>query len=151
MKMGIVSNIICKTAGIAGMGAVLYDAYTVGSEQSYRTSQKYTADRFEKIVSAQRTLTDESHVASAMQNKIADLRMSNPLIPFWGRVKGFFEGSLESLGNNIIPVACASLALLTKGFLSKAGAAGLGGCALYAILNEGFGIGKNTPIDEAQK
>lgn len=28
--MGIVSTIVCKTAGIAGMSAVVYDAYSVG-------------------------------------------------------------------------------------------------------------------------
>lgn len=145
--MGIISNIVCKTVGVAGMSAVLYDAYTIGKEQSHRTSQKVTADKFESIVAAQRTLSDESHVANAIQNKVADLRMSNPLIPFWGRIKGFFEGSLESLGNNVIPVICSTLALLTKGTTAKLGAWGLVGCGIYTVLKEGFGIGKNSPVD----
>ena len=90
--MGIVSNIVCKTVGVAGMGAVLYDAFTIGKEQSYRTSQQVSADFFERTIAAQRTQTDESHITNAMQNKVADLRMRNPLIPFYGRVKGFFKG-----------------------------------------------------------
>ena len=146
--MGFVSNVVCKTVGLAGMGAVLYDAYTIGKEQSVRTSQQVTADKFEKIVAASRTQTNESHLTNAMQNKVADLRMSNPLIPLWGRVKGFFEGTLESLGNNFFPVLCSSLALLTKGTMSKIGAWGLGGYGVYMILKEGFGIGKNTPVDK---
>lgn len=146
--MGIVSNIVCKTVGVAGMGAVLYDAFTIGKEQSYRTSQQVSADFFERSIAAQRTQTDESHVTNAMQNKLTDLKLQNPIVPFYGRVKGFFQGMLESLGNNIIPVACASLALLTKGFASKVGAWGVVGCGIYTVLKEGFGIGKNTPMDK---
>lgn len=146
--MGIVSNIVCKTVGIAGMGAIVYDAYHIGKEQSHRTSQKETADRFESIIASQRTQTHESHVTNAIQNKIADLRMQNPIIPFYGRVKGFFEGALESLGNNIIPVIFTSCALLSKGFMSKVGAWGLVGCGIYTAIKEGFGIGKNTPMDK---
>ena len=133
------------------MGAVLYDAFTIGKEQSFRTSQKISADFFESTIAAQRTQTNESHVTNAMQNKIADLRLANPLIPMIGRVKGFFEGVLESLGNNIIPVIFTTTALLTKGFMSKLGAWGLVGCAVYTILKEGFGIGKNTPMDKSIK
>ena len=149
--MGIVSNVVCKTVGLAGMGAVLYDAYTIGKEQSYRTSQKVSADFFESVYAAQRTQTNESHVTNAMQNKVADLRLRNPLIPMFGRVKGFFEGALDSLGNNVVPVIFAATALLTKGFMSKLGAWGLAGCGVYTILKEGFGIGKNAPMDKAVK
>ena len=146
--MGRIGNFVCKTVGIAGVSAVLYDAFKVGSKQSYRTSQQVTADKFESIVAAQRTNSNESHVSSAIQNKVADLRMSNPVIPFFGRIKGFISGTLDSLGNNFIPVIFSSLAILTKGFTAKLGAWGLVGCGLYTVLKEGFGMGKNSPIDK---
>ena len=47
--MGTVSNIICKTVGIAGMSAVAYDAYSVAKKNSARVSQMETADHFEKV------------------------------------------------------------------------------------------------------
>ena len=137
--MGIVSKIVCKTVGIAGASAIIYDAYKIGHEKS---------DWFEKTVAAQRTATSESHVSNAIQNKVSDLRMSNPLIPIWGRIKGFNHGVLESLGDNIVPVIFTSFALLGKKFYAKLGAWGLVGCGLYTAIKEGFGVGKNTPVDK---
>ena len=146
--MGIVANVVCKTVGLAGMGAVLYDAYTLGSIKSSRGAAKETANHLTDVVAAQRTASSDSYVSSAIQNKVADLRTDNPLIPIWGRIKGFFNGALDSLGNNIIPVICTTLALLTRGFASKLGAWGLVGCGVYTVAKEGFGIGKHSPMDK---
>ena len=145
--MGIMANIVCKTVGIAGMSAVLYDAYKVGNRRSRCGAAKASVDHFEKVVDAKRTINDESYVTNALQGKVADLRMNNPVIPVAGKIKGFITGVLQSLGNNIIPVALSSLALATKGFFSKLGAWGLAGYGLVKILQEGFGVGKKTPID----
>lgn len=145
--MGMLSTIVCKTVGIAGMSAAIYDAYSVGKAQSLRTQQAATADSFERIHSQTRTLSTESPVNSAVQNKLADLRMNNPIVPAAGRVKGFFSGMFNSLGNNIVPVSFAALALTTKGFFSKVGAWGVGITALVRIAKEGFGVGKSTPMD----
>ena len=145
--MGMMANIICKTAGVAGISAVAYDAYKVGSRHSHHGSEQASADYFEKIVAAERTSSTESDVSNALQKKVADFRMSNPIIPFFGKVKGFCSGMIESLGNNIIPVAFSSMALAGKGFFAKLGAYGLAGYAGYKVLHEGFGVGKKTPVD----
>lgn len=146
--MGIVSNIICKTVGIAGMSAVAYDAYSVAKKNSARVSQMETADHFEKVVMSTRTMDNESYVGNAMQKKVADLRMNNPLFSAYGSVKGFVNGFLSTLGSNIIPVVCAGLAIGTKGFLSRLGAIGVAGCGALIVLREGFGLGKTTPVDK---
>lgn len=145
--MGIVSTVLCKTAGAAGISAALYDAYSHAKLESKRTSQNMTADYFEHIHAAKRTSTRENHVNTALQNKVADLRMNNPIVPFAGRVGGFVKGALHSLGNNILPVSFAALALGAKGFFAKLGAFGTAGTLIYTLLKEGFGIGKSTPID----
>ncbi len=145
--MGIVSTIVCKTAGIAGMSAVVYDAFSVGRASSSRISQQVTADHFERVHTSRRTLSTESPVNGAIQGKIADMRENNPIIPIYGKVKGFCSGVLNSLGNNLLPVSFAALALTTKGFFSKLGAAGLAACGLLTVLKEGFGLGKQTPMD----
>ena len=59
----------------------------------------------------------------------------------------FTKGFLNTLGNNLIPVAFSSLALATKGTMSKIGAWGVAGYGLFTVLKEGFGLGKNTPVD----
>lgn len=145
--MKIVPKIICKTVGIAGMSAAIYDAYTLGSKNSKRTSQIINADHFEKVHSSTRTLSTESAINNAVQNKVADFRMQNPLFSVYGSAKGFVKGFIDSLGNNIIPVSFAALALVGKNTVSKIGAIGVAGYGLFTLLHEGFGVGKKTPID----
>ena len=145
--MGIASKIVCKTVGLAGLSAVVYDAYAVGKHHASSNSMAQSADSFEHIVSANRTTTSESPVTNALQNKVSDIRMNNPLIPAYGKVKGFIKGTLESLGDNIVMVGCTTLAMAGKGFFAKLGAWGVAGCGLYTILAEGFGFGKQSPVD----
>ena len=61
--------------------------------------------------------------------------------------KGFTKGFLNTLGNNLIPVAFSALAIATKGTMSKIGAWGVAGYGVFTVLKEGFGLGKNTPVD----
>lgn len=141
------ANIICKGVGIAGMSAVIYDAASHAKLHSKHVSQAMDADYFEKIHSDTRTLSSESHVANAMQKKVRDWRMDNPLVSIVGSVKGYVGGFLSSLGDNIVPTAFASFALAGKGKVSKFGAWGVAGYAVYMILKEGFGLSKKSPVD----
>ncbi len=145
--MGTIANIACKTVGVAGMSAVLYDAYSLGKQNSQRNLQKVNADHFEKVIADTRTMSSESAMTGAMQKKIANFRMNNPLISAFGSVGGFISGALNSLGDNIIPTAFASIALATKGKLSKLGAFGTIGYGIYTVLKEGFGVSKQSPLD----
>ena len=142
------ANIACKTIGIAGMSAIVYDAYANGKHHSAVGKEELSADVYEKTIASSRSNTDSSYVSSAMQKKIAQLRTDNPIIPFLGSVKGFVVGFVNSLGDNIIPVSLSSIALAAKGSFQKAGAWGLGIYALYRIIKESFGVGKTTPIDK---
>ena len=51
------------------------------------------------------------------------------------------------MGDNIVPVSLASIAIAAKGVLAKVGAWGLAGYGLLTVAREGFGLGKNTPMD----
>ena len=105
------------------------------------------ADHFEKVHASTRTLSGESSVNSAMQKKVAEMRMDNPLFSIMGNIKGFAKGFLNTLGNNLIPVAFSALALATKGTMSKIGAWGVAGYGLFTIAKESFGLDKQTPMD----
>ena len=78
------------------------------------------------------------------KNKISDLRYKNPIIPAYGKTKGFFNGAINSLGDNLVPVSFITLALATKGVFSKIGAWGVVGCGLVHLLRDGFGIGRTS-------
>ena len=146
--MGRIANIVCKTAGIAGISAVVYDAYAMAKHHSNAAAAETSADIFEKAVAAERSNSSASYITGAMQNKVADFRMKNPIVPIFGKIKGFAEGFMTSLGDNIIPVIFSSIALATKGAMQKTGAWGLAIYGIYQLAKEGFGLGKTSPVDE---
>ena len=121
--MGIVGKIVCKTVGVAGMSAVLYDAVSRSRAQSKRTSQQFDADFFEKVHADTRTTATESPLTSAMQKKVANWRMNNPIVSMSGKIKGGTSGFLSSL------------------------AWGTVGYGLFVVAREGFGLSKKSPID----
>ena len=143
-----VANILCKTAGIAGLSVVTYDALAMAQHHASAETSKLSADTFESVIAAKRSNSTASAFTNAMQEKVGDIRMKNPVVPLFGKVKGFIEGFFSSLGDNIIPVALSSIALGTKGMLQKAGAWGLGIYGCYLLTKEGFGVGKTSPVDE---
>ena len=145
--MGIVGKIVCKTVGVAGMSAVLYDAVSRSRAQSKRTSQQFDADFFEKVHADTRTTATESPLTSAMQKKVANWRMNNPIVSMSGKIKGGTSGFLSSLGDNLVPAATASLALGGEGCWAKLGAWGTVGYGLFVVAREGFGLSKKSPID----
>ena len=138
-----VANIVCKTAGIAGMSFAVYDAYEIAKRHSGAESAKLSADTFESVVAARRSNSNASAVTNAMQQKVAAFRTQNPLVPFFGKIKGFVEGFIGSLGDNIVPISLSALALAAKGFWQKAGAWGLGLYAVYQLLKEGLVLEKH--------
>ena len=143
-----VANIVYKTVGVAGMSAVLYDAAAKAKRQSTVGAEELSADVFESSYAAKRSSSKESHLTSAVQRKISDLRMKNPLIPLIGKTKGFIGGFFDSLGDNIIPIIFSSMAMAAKGTFQKAGAWGLGIYAIYQVAKEGFGLGKSSIVDK---
>ena len=145
--MGTFSNIVCKTVGIAGMSAVLYDACSVSKAHSKRASQQMNADFYERVYADTRHTANESPMTSAMQKKVANWRMNNPLISMAGSAKGYIGGFFGSLGDNLVPAAFASLALAGKGIFAKIGAWGVAAYGLFTLLKEGFGVSKKSPID----
>lgn len=143
-----VANIVCKTVGIAGLTAVTYDAYAMAQHHSSAASAELSADTFEKVVAAERSNSNASHLTGTMQKKVADFRMKNPIVPLFGKVKGFIEGFFSSMADNIIPTTLSAIALGTKGKLQKAGAWGVAIYGAYLLAKEGFGLGKTAPVDE---
>ena len=143
-----VANIVCKTVGVAGLSAVTYDAVAMAKHHADANTAEISADLFEKAIAAERSNSAASHLTGAMQKKVADLRMKNPIVPIIGKMKGFVEGFISSLGDNIIPVTLSAVALAAKGFAQKAGAWGLAIYGAYLLAKEGFGLGKTAPVDD---
>ena len=145
--MHLLTNIACKTVGIAGAGMALYDAVQIGKIESRRQAQVSQANYLEKIYFNSRTVETNSVIANKTREKTYNFISKNPLPVIWGRIKGWFKGSLYSLGNSLPLVICSTMALLGKNYVAKAGVVGSALCAGYSIARNGFGLGKTNPMN----
>ncbi|MBQ4114148.1 hypothetical protein IJD34_01955 [bacterium] len=145
--MKLLPKIICRTVGTAGMGLALFDAMKVGGQTSRNTSQATQGKYLEKLYFNNRTIENTSFVSNGMRHGTFNVLSSSPIASLWGRIKGWFQGTLCSLGNNLPIVACSAFALLSKGTMAKVGAIGTGLVLCYDILRNGLGFGKHNPMD----
>ena len=145
--MRMITKIACRTIGTAGMGIALYNATRVGSQFSRNEAQRTQAKYLEKAYFNSRTIDDVSYTNNNIRKKTFDLRTRNPLPALWGKIKGWTQGALYSLGNSLPLVACSALALVSKGVLAELGAIGVGAGLCYNIARNGFGLGKQNPMN----
>lgn len=129
------------------MGIALYDASRVASQFSRNGAQQEQSKYLEKAYFDSRSIDDVSYTSNNIRQKTFDLRTKNPLPSLWGRVKGYCQGASYGLGNHLFTVACSACALLSKGILAKIGGIGIGLNLCYKIVREGFGLGKQHPMD----
>lgn len=140
-------KIVCRTIGTLGMGIALYDATKVSAQFSRNEAQNQQAKYLEKAYYDSRTIDTVSYSSNSIRQKTFDLRTRNPLPALWGKIKGGTEGFFYSLGESLFSVACSAMALLSKGTLAKIGAIGVTLEVCYKVLREGFGLGKQHPMD----
>lgn len=140
-------SVVCKTIGVAGMGMALYDGVNVSKAMARKQAQYVTANWLENAYYDSRTLDHISSSSNAMRKKVFDLRTANPIPPLVGKVKGGVKGFFYGLGVNLPAILCGSIAILAKGTMAKLGAAGVALSVLYKIARDGFGLGKQHPMN----
>ena len=101
----------------------------------------------EKAYFDSRTIDSISYSKNAIREKTFDLRTKNPIPALWGKFKGGFNGFMYGLGDNLFTIICSALALTCKNALAKIGAIGVAVGLCYNIAREGFGLGKQHPMD----
>lgn len=145
--MRTITKIACRTVGAIGMGVSLYNATRVGNLISRNEAQRVQGKYLEKAYFNSRTLDNINYTDNAIRRKTFDLKTKNPLPNLWGRISGWTKGALQSLGESLPVVACSALALISKGFLAKLGAVGIALSFCYSVARNGFGLGKQHPMD----
>ena len=144
--MRIAGKILCKTIGAAGMVTACYDACKIAKQYSEIGSDHAQEHYMEKTYYSSRTLDKVSYTDNALREKTFELRTKNPVPGIWGKIKGGYQGLMYGLANSLPLVAFSSMAIAGRNFFAKLGAIGVGGFALYKVLREGFGLGKNNPM-----
>lgn len=145
--MKLATKIACRTLGTAGMGIALYDAVNVANQYSKIEAQKQSSKYYEKAYFDSRTTDTVSYSNKAIQEKVFDLRTKNPIPNIYGRIKGYTEGALYSLGNSLFLVGSSAIALTSKNMFAKVGAVGVMLTAAYNMLRNSYGVGKHHPMD----
>lgn len=145
--MNTLTKIVCRSVGTAGMGLALYEAAKVGGQFARNGAQNEQAKYLEKAYYTGRTIDSVNYTSNNVRQKVFDLRTRNPLPAFWGKIKGCAEGVSYALGDNLFTIACSGLALVSKGVLAKLGAAGIVLGVSYDIARNGYGLGKQNPMD----
>jgi len=144
--MKLIGKIACKTLGVAGMAAACYDAAKISKQYSVVGSDQAQENYLQKVYYNSRTLEDVSYTSNALRAKTFELRSKSPIPSIYGKAKGGFQGLMYGLANSLPLVLCSSFAILGKNFLAKLGAFGIGGIAIYKLMRDGFGVGKNNPM-----
>ena len=145
--MNTITKIACRTIGAAGIGIPLYNAMRVGNQFARNEAQRTQGKYLEKAYFDSRTIDTVSYSSNKVRQKVFDLETKNPLPTLWGKIKGWTNGTLSSLGDSLPTIICASMAILSKGFFAKVGAVGVALSAAYSIARNGFGLGKYHPMD----
>lgn len=145
--MKMLTKIACRTVGTIGVGKALYEAVNLSCLYGRNGAQNEQAKYLEKAYFDSRTIDSVSYTSNAVRQKAFDLRSRNPIPSFWGRVKGGFQGATYALSDNLGIIACSAAALLSKGLLAKIGAVGVGISAAYTVIRDGFGFGKQHPMN----
>lgn len=141
------STVLCKTAGVVGMGVALYDTAQSAKTISRRTAHAQTAKWMENSYYNARTIDNISTTSNSIRAKTFDIKTRSPIPSVFGKIKGGFQGTLYGLGVNLPAIAFSTLAITTKGIWSKIGAVGVACGLLYNIARNGFGLGKQHPMN----
>jgi hypothetical protein len=145
--MNLAGKIICKSIGVAGMIVPLRDAVKISRQYAEIGSEHAQEHHMEKAYYSSRTLDKVSYNDDLIREKTFELRSKSPIPSIFGKIGGGFKGFMYGLANSLPLVICSAFAILGKNFLSLAGAIGIGAIAVYKVLREGFGLGKNNPMN----
>jgi hypothetical protein len=145
--MKTITKVACRLIGAASIGSALYDSARVSNLYGKHQSEISQANYLERTYFNSRTLDSTSYTENAIRKKTYDLEANNPIPSVWGKIKGKTKGFFYGLSNNLPLIVCGSMALLGKNLVAKLGVLGSALCVAYTILRQGFGLGKNHPMD----
>ena len=145
--MKIIPRIICRTVGVAGMGVALADSFKIAKHYSGIGREHAQEEYLQNAYFKTRTTDQVSYSSKAIGEKAFDLRTKNPLPGIGGSAGGYFKGLTYGLGNYLPVIVCSTFALVSKKWPAKLGAVGTAACLLYNVVRQGFGVGKQNPMN----
>ncbi len=138
------ANLITRTIGFAGLGAILYDSHGAGKYASVMQEKNHKSEMMQKDFFNSMSLDSPSHVKAATKKRIFQFFADENFTGFFTTITGYCKGFSSMLVNNVIPLGLAlGTVLAPKGIISKCFGAGLLAYGGIFLLQEIFGIGKH--------
>lgn len=137
-----ISGALAKTAGVAGLVAVGYDAHHRAKTSSVMYEQNHKSNTIAKDYMNLMKLDSSSEVKNAVNKRIFNFKMDNNIDSFFGSIKGYCKGFGSMLVDHVLPLGLSLGAVLTKGALSKTFGLGLAVYGTCYLAKEILGIGK---------
>ena len=144
--MRLVGRLACRATGIVGMGVALSDSVKIAKKYSEVGAEHAQENYLERGYYNSRTTDKVSYSSKAIGEKVFEVKTKNPIPSFFGRIKGWFAGLTYGLGNYLPAIAFSTLALVSKKWPAKLGAAGVAAGIIFKIARDGFGVGKSNPM-----
>ena len=147
-----ITKVLAKGVGVAGLGAVLYDAHQYGKIQAKTYGKNQMANSACDAYMDSKTLNSTSTIDSKLQQARLNAELKGGLFGGirngFAQAKGYIAGAFTSLAENIVPLALSASTLVTKG---KASAILGLATAVYSgarAATAAFGIGKINPLNK---
>ena len=138
---------LAKGAGAAALGISAYDAHVLAKINADSYSATKDADALSNAYNNTLYSTNGSVTTDAVKKKLFNLETGMNMRNFINSIVGYFGGLANSLVGDAVPVTMGLLAVLSKGFVSKASAVGLAAWAGVSVLKDGFGFGHHNPLN----
>lgn len=146
------NKVLAKGVGVAGLGAVLYDAHQYGKIQARTSGKNQLADSACDAYMGSTTLNSTSTIDSKLQNARFKAEMNGSIFGGirrgFAQAKGYIKGAMTSLAENIVPLALSAGTLITGGPVSKVCAAATAIYGAVRATTVAFGIGKPNPLNK---
>jgi len=143
---GKTGQAIARAAGIAGLGAVAYDAHHIGNCRAdwYAKEKDVAATDF--YLNNTLYSTNMSRIQAGIKETALNMQLNQGWRRFINLGIGYVKGFSSMLVEHVVPFGLSLGALLAKGKAAKVCAGGLGIYAAFEFIRNFFGLGVHRSV-----
>ncbi len=138
---GNTGKYLAKSAGVAALGCVAYDAHYIGKLQADIYASEKDAKAAAYYLNNSMYSTNMSKIQEGIKDASYKMELDQGYKRFFNSGIGYLKGFGSMLVSHVVPLGLGLGALLAKGKLSKGFAGALGIYAAYEFMKNFFGFG----------
>lgn len=143
LKSTSISTLAVKAAGLAGIGAIAWDAHSHAKAKGAMTERNEKTDSLTKSYMGQFKSDSASFVKDSVKKRLFAFEADENVSGFFTNLKGYVGGFASMLIDDVVPLGLSLGALVApKGLISKGFGLGLIAYGGVFLAQEFFGIGK---------